>query len=49
VATTIVPWTSLWLRHYEVWHVTGEWWGGGEHPEIGQSAVTPLQIARGLV
>lgn len=29
---TIFPWTSLWLYHYEVWHITGEWLGGGEHP-----------------
>lgn len=32
VAETIIPWTSLWLYYYEVWHVTGEWLGGGEHP-----------------
>lgn len=31
LSTTIVPWTSLWLYHYEVWHVTGDWLGGGEH------------------
>lgn len=30
---TIIPWTSLWLYHYETWHITGEWKGGGEHPE----------------
>ena len=29
---TIVPWASLWLYYYEVWHATGEWLGGGEHP-----------------
>lgn len=29
IASTIVPWTSLWLYHYEVWHATGEWLGGG--------------------
>ena len=32
IANTIIPWTSLWLYYYEVWHVTGEWLGGGEHP-----------------
>ena len=32
VSDTIIPWTSLWLYHYEVWHITGEWFGGGEHP-----------------
>ncbi len=29
---TIIPWTSLWLYYYEVWHTTDEWLGGGEHP-----------------
>lgn len=33
IATTIVPWTSLWLLHYEVWHSTGHWSGSkSEHP-----------------
>lgn len=32
VASTIVPWLSLWLFYYEVWHYTGDWKGGGEHP-----------------
>jgi hypothetical protein len=29
---TIVPWTSEWLYHYELWHATGDWHGGGVHP-----------------
>lgn len=33
IADTIIPWTSLWLYYYEVWHATGEWVGGGEHPQ----------------
>ena len=33
IAHTIVPWTSLWLFYYEIWLATGEWLGGGEHPE----------------
>jgi len=31
---TIVPWISEWLLHYEIWLVTGEWYGGGIHPRI---------------
>lgn len=32
IAHTIVPWLLLWLHHYESWHVTGIWQGGGiEH------------------
>jgi hypothetical protein len=34
IATTIVPWTSLWLFYYEIWQVTGDWMGGGEHPNL---------------
>ncbi len=28
----LIPWASLWLAHYEAWHATGEWLGGGVHP-----------------
>lgn len=31
LAETTVPWTCLWLYHYEVWHATGIWMGGGVH------------------
>jgi len=30
---TIVPWVCEWLYYYEIWHVTGEWLGGGIHEE----------------
>jgi len=33
IADTIVPWTSEWLLHYEFWLVTGNWHGGGTHPD----------------
>lgn len=33
ISDTIIPWTSLWLYYYEDWHMTGEWHGGGIHPE----------------
>ena len=31
IAKTILPWTSEWLLHYELWLVTGRWHGGGIH------------------
>jgi hypothetical protein len=34
IADTIIPWAALWLYYYEVWHATGEWHGGGEHPQV---------------
>ena len=33
---TIIPWISEWLFYYELWLVTGEWSGGGEHPINGE-------------
>jgi hypothetical protein len=33
LADVVVPWVSLWLHYYELWHATGEWLGGGEEPE----------------
>lgn len=38
LSDTIIPWTSLWLYHYEVWHNTGDWKGGGEHPKTKEDA-----------
>ena len=31
IAKTILPWTSEWLVHYQLWLATGEWHGGGIH------------------
>lgn len=33
ISDTIIPWASLWLYYYELWHLTGNWLGGGEHPK----------------
>ncbi len=32
IASTIIPWLVVWLFYYEMWHATGTWLGGGEHP-----------------
>lgn len=32
LAQTILPWTCLWLHYFELWLVTNEWHGRGEHP-----------------
>lgn len=29
LARTIMPWTSEWLLHYELWLITGRWAGSG--------------------
>ena len=33
IAETIIPWASDWLFFFEGWLATGEWEGGGRHPE----------------
>lgn len=33
LATTVIPWAIEWLYHYEIWLGTGEWTGGGIHPQ----------------
>lgn len=32
LAEVVVPWTSEWLAHYEIWLATGKWHGRGIHP-----------------
>lgn len=31
IATTILPWTALWLGYYELWLDTGKWLGPSSH------------------
>lgn len=33
LATSIVPWTALWLYYYEIWLFCGEWLGPSVHGE----------------
>jgi hypothetical protein len=45
---TVIPWTYLWLDYFEDWLLTGDWKGGGEHPEgpEEQSPVIPAKKPR---
>lgn len=49
LCTTIIPWTYLWLSYYEEWLYSGEWKGGGIHPESTTRAnsVSPLRKVSG--
>lgn len=49
IATTILPWTSEWLLHYEFWRATGEWYGsGGNHTgPVDQPTKRPNDHPRG--
>jgi hypothetical protein len=31
---TLIPWISVWLFYYELWHGTGEWLGGGHETNL---------------
>ena len=42
LANTIVPWTIEWLYFYELWLTTGEWLGGGEHPNLGKEKIEDI-------
>ena len=33
LALIVLPWVELWLFYFEEWLISGEWKGGGEHPE----------------
>ena len=33
IADSVLLWAAEWLFFYEIWYATGEWLGGGEHPE----------------
>jgi hypothetical protein len=34
IVNRIIPWTIKWLFFHEEWVLSGEWKGGGRHPEI---------------
>ncbi|WP_319229965.1 hypothetical protein [Draconibacterium orientale] len=33
LADTIIKWITWWLAFYEIWAETGDWTGGGTHPD----------------
>lgn len=41
IVDTILPWTSEWLAHYEIWRANGVWYGGGGSPAIETPVVNP--------
>lgn len=34
---TFLPWTIEWTEFYELWLLTGEWYGGGVHVQNGRT------------
>lgn len=40
LASTILPWASIWLLYFEFWLSCGEWSGGGvEHDEVDEDEI----------
>lgn len=46
ICDTVVPWLAEWLVFYELWLVTGEWAGGGKHPESADHARNDYERTR---
>jgi len=36
LSDTVVPWASLWLMYFSGWLATGQWHGGGVHPNTNE-------------
>jgi hypothetical protein len=34
ISRTIAPWATLWCYYFELWLITDEWAGNGEHPKL---------------
>ncbi|SRR5581483_1179439 len=37
IASTIMAWACLWLRNFELWIITNNWYTRGEHPKPSHS------------
>lgn len=42
---TFIPWAMEWIFYFEVWLYTGEWSGGGKHPQQSQAKTNKFRRA----
>ena len=42
---TFIPWAMEWILHFEAWLYTGEWNGGGKHPQQSQARTNKFNRA----
>lgn len=42
---TLIPWAMEWILHFEAWLYTGEWNGGGKHPQKSQAKAKKFRRA----
>jgi len=40
IGPQILPWAATWLYYFEEWLVSGEWSGGGIHPDMRRRSET---------
>lgn len=45
-SATVIPWLMSWLLDYEIWVATGDWYGGGVHPNVKGATQRLLRKAR---
>jgi len=45
---TFVPWVAIWLYYFEDWLASGEWRGGGAHPNEDDNERPPRRLRRGM-
>jgi hypothetical protein len=45
---TIVPWTTEWLAHYELWKRTRQWYGDGDGAEGATPTAAPAPLGEAL-
>jgi hypothetical protein len=41
IADSIIPWTTEWLAHYELWKWSGQWYGDGEPAAASLASAVP--------
>ena len=44
IVDSIIPWTTEWLAHYELWKWSGQWYGDGEPAEAVRATAVPTPL-----
>jgi len=44
IVDSIIPWTTEWLAHYELWKWSGQWYGDGEPAEASAATTVPTSL-----
>ena len=44
IVNTIIPWTTEWLAHYELWKRSGRWYGDGDSADETAVTTSPMPL-----